>query len=160
MATELERELAPLVEAFRSTLADCRDIYHAGAIECLRTHPEMAETSQGEFVQRMIDLHRGLLLKLFVEVAYVDHRWTEEELILAIELFDHIWHKRLTEKQARVALAHYLDQDALTWDVLLGPFERLPAFRPHAARLQTIVMRIANLVAKVDGKVEAKEVRQ
>jgi AAA+ superfamily predicted ATPase len=160
MPRELDEELAPLVDAFRGALEDCRDLYHAGAIECLRTHPEMADTSQDEFVQRMVDLHRGLLLKLFVEVAYVDRRWTEEELVLAIELFDHVWNKRLTEKQARVALAHYLDQDALTWDVLLGPFERLSSFRPHAARMQALVMRIANLVAKVDGKVEPKEVRQ
>src|SRR5207247_8692197 len=67
---------------------------------------------------------------------------------------------QLTPEQLKSALAHFHQLTGLTWDILLGPFERLEAFRGRADRLQTVVLRIANCVAKADGHVEPEEVRQ
>ena len=122
-------------------------MYRTCAVECAEARPDLAGEPRSAFLHRMIDLHRGLLLKTFVEVAYVDHHWTDEELLLARELYEHVWRRQLDDKQLRVALSHFLDQSDLTWDVLLGPFERLKEFRQRAPELQTVVLRIANLVA-------------
>src|SRR5205814_8059586 len=64
------------------------------------------------------------------------------------------------DKQIKRGLHHFLEQTGLTWDALLGPFERLAAFRLRAPQLQSLVMRLANLVAKADGRVTPQEVRQ
>jgi hypothetical protein len=48
----------------------------------------------------------------------------------------------------------------LTWSVLLSPFDRLEPFRERAGDLKTIVMRLANLIAKVDGGIKSDEVAQ
>jgi AAA+ superfamily predicted ATPase len=48
----------------------------------------------------------------------------------------------------------------LTWDALLGPFDRLKPFRQRAERVRTVVMRLANTVAKANGRLSPEEVRQ
>jgi hypothetical protein len=160
MAETIPDDPADLVDEFRQALEDCEDLYRDCAVECADARPGLTGEKRSEFFHRMMDLHRGLVLKIFVAVAYVDRRWAPEELVLARQLLVHVWHRRLDDKQIRVALAHYLDQTALTWDVLLGPFERLQEFRRRSAELKTVVLRIANLVAKVDGRVAPAEVEQ
>src|SRR5438874_456427 len=124
--------LRTLVEEFRQALADCEDLYVSAAQECARLHPESMGGGRREFVERMIDLHRGLVLKIFIAVAFVDHQWTHEDLVLARAMFEHLWARRLDEEQARQTLTHFLGQTGLTWDALLNPFERLETFRERS----------------------------
>jgi tellurite resistance protein len=160
MADAIPDDRADLVDEFRRALEDCENLYRECAVECADARPGLTIEKRSDFFHRVLDLHRGLVLKLFVTVAYVDRRWTPEELVLARALLEHVWNRRLNDKQIRVALAHYLDQTGLTWDVLLGPFERLKEFRQRSAELKTVVLRIANLVAKVDGRLAPSEVEQ
>src|SRR5262249_8497801 len=106
------------------------------------------------------DLSHALMLRVFVEVGYVEQHWSSEALTLAEELALHIWGKRLTKRELREALAHFMNQEGMRWDTLLGPFTRLAAFRNRSAQLQTIVMRMAHLIAKADGHVLPEEIRQ
>jgi hypothetical protein len=159
MSDPPQRDALRLEDEFRRALEDCEDLYRSSALEYARTYPELLGVSPREFVQRTLNLYRGLVLKIFVEIAYINRRWTAEELGLAYELYDHLWGRQLGEEQLREALARFQEQTGLTWDALIGPFERLLPFRRRAAQLQTVVMRIANCVAKVDGHVGAEEVR-
>jgi len=152
--------LKALAGEFRQALEDCEDLYVSGAQECARLHPESISGSRREFIERMVDLHRGLVIKIFVSVAFVDHQWTQEDIILAQTMFEHLWGRRLDEEQAREALSHFLLQSGLTWDALLNPFDRLETFRQRSDQIQTVVMRIANLVAKADGRLAPDEERQ
>jgi hypothetical protein len=154
-------DLVPLVEEYRAALEDCERLYRVSALECSRAHqaPYYAE-SEGDFLERMVNLGRGLMVRIFVDIAYLDHRWSPEALVLAAELFEYIWGKRLKPKQLKEALAHFQEQKGLTWDTLLGPFHRLAPFRSRLHELKTVVMRQANLVAKVNGQLTADEVQQ
>jgi hypothetical protein len=153
-------DLSDFVAAYRQALEDCEDLYRSAALEVLHAQPEMSKDARRDFLHRMIDLHRGLVLKIFVDVAFVERRWSDEALELAEEMFQHLYHKHLKHDQVLEALDHYLQQTGLSYDVLLGPFERLSVLRGRAAELQTVVVRLANLVAKVDGGVTPKEVVQ
>ena len=100
------------------------------------------------------------MLKIFTEVAYIDRRWHPEALTLAGELLEHVWHRRLNDREVKEKLHNFMEQTGMTWDALLGPFEQYAAFRQRTPQLQAVVMRLANLVAKADGRVTPQEVRQ
>src|SRR5438128_581526 len=158
--SDKQDNLRALVDEFRRALEDCEDVYVSAAHECARLHPESMGGSRREFVERMIDLHRGLVLKIFIAVAFVDHQWSHEDLVLARAMFEHLWARRLDEEQARQTLNHFREQTGLSWDALLNPFDRLGTFRERSDQIQTTVMRIANLVAKADGRLAPEEERQ
>ncbi len=48
----------------------------------------------------------------------------------------------------------------MRWDTLLNPFTRMAVFRRQVPQLQTVVVRLANVIAKADGQVSPDEVRQ
>jgi hypothetical protein len=153
-------ELKTLVAEFRQALEDCEDIYISAAQECARLHPESMNCTRREFIERMLDLHRGLVIKIFIAIAFVDREWSREDVVLGRAMFDHLWGRRLDEEQTREALNHFLHETGLTWDALLNPFDRLQTFRERSDQIQTMVMRLANFVAKADGRLSPDEERQ
>ena len=77
---------------------------------------------------------------------------------LAVELIDHIWQQKLDEPQFKEVVQRiFRDAGQLQWYSLLRPFDRIAKIRNFVPELQTIVMRVANLVAKADGTVSAEE---
>jgi hypothetical protein len=158
-ATPLSTE-SPLVPIFRRLLCDCRELYHRCAQDYAERNPELIHDSVEAFVERMDELHRGLVLKVFAEVALAGHALSGGEVELAQELFEHAWGKRLTEEQVKEALLHFTETTHLRWDSLLGPFERLSSFRRRAADLQALVLRLAKVVARAHGRVDARLQRQ
>jgi ATPase family associated with various cellular activities (AAA)/AAA lid domain len=153
-------DLVPYVEDFRDTLEEIEELYRACALECVHNRLDLRNDSADEFVRRMIDLSHGLMLKTFVDVAYADREWSPEALVLAGDLFEFVWNKRLKRRQLKDSLVHFLADSKLTWDALLGPFEKYGPFRSKAQRVQTAVMRLANLVAKANGQLTPEEIRR
>lgn len=149
---------AALVREFERTLADCQELYRASARRCADEHPELISRSPDSFVRLMDDLHRGLLIKVFVEVARVDWHWSAGELELGGRLIEHIWGKRLAGAELRRAIRHMIDKaDELKLPSLVHPFARLAPLAGEVGHLTTIVMRLANLVAKIDGELGPDE---
>jgi AAA+ superfamily predicted ATPase len=103
-------------------------------------------------------LHKGLLIKVYVSIAAADRRWTKEERVLAEMLFEHIWHKQLRGEQLKEAFRH-IGQEAvrLRWHSLMRPFEEIDLLRGRVAELETVVMRLANLIARADGETTPAE---
>jgi hypothetical protein len=151
-------DLVPLVDEFRNSLEDCQELYASAAQVCLFAHLLPAGESEGDFVERMIDLSHGLMMRIFVDVAYEDDGWARESLVLAAELFEHVWSKRLKQRQLRAALDRFRHEGGLGWETLVGPFARLAPFRHRTHQLQTVVMRMANLVVKANGRLTPEEV--
>lgn len=87
-------ELQSVIDGFRKLLRECEDLYRSSAMECVQRHPELIKQAPDDFVDRMMDLHRGLLIKVFVEIAHIDWKWKPSERLLARELFEHVWGKR------------------------------------------------------------------
>jgi AAA+ superfamily predicted ATPase len=153
-------EHGAVAETYRVALDECEALYRTAAEEYARVRPELIKETPFDFLQRMIDLHHGLVIKVFVEVAHANWHWSDPELRLAYELFDHVWQRRLTDKQLREALTGILNRTHLQWESLVGPFERLQPMRKYAPKLIQLATRMAKIVAVVEGPVTNEKSRQ
>jgi hypothetical protein len=118
----------------------------------------MIQGDPDKFLDLMVDLHRGLLIKLFVEVSDCERCWHPEEGEMARELLNHVWGADIDRDNLVSVLHNVAELDkTLTWESVLGPFVRIPALSDQVAELNTCVMRIANLIVKADGHLLASE---
>jgi SpoVK/Ycf46/Vps4 family AAA+-type ATPase len=151
---------AALVGEFRRAMSDCQELYRRCALETIESYPQAAQPSPEAFLNRMLDLHRGLLAKVLVTLIQADWQLSAAECELAAELIDHVWDTRVTASQLRPAVKQLVQRaDKLTWDSLTGPFARLPAFKNRVGDLETVVVRLANLITKIDGQIHPEELR-
>lgn len=147
-----------LVQEFRAALVDCETLYRRAGQEMQAVHPHLIRAYPADFVGLMLDLHRGLVAKIFVTVGQIDRNWSQAERALSAELFDHVWGQRPPPEQLRRALEHLVVHSSdLAWGTLVRPFEQLAPLRALVGQLETIVLRLANLVAKIDGSVNDDE---
>ncbi|MCA9100700.1 MAG: AAA family ATPase [Planctomycetales bacterium] len=152
---------AKLLADFRQALVDCRRLFVDRARELVDSGRCDLRGTPQQFLTRMDDLHRGLLLKVYVDVARTDWRWQRAEEELATELVEHIWGRRLDRAQTRAALQNIVTHSSeLRYGKLVRPFEEIAALRVHRGALEGIVTRVANLVAKIDGQVHPDEVKR
>lgn len=150
---------------FRRTLKECRDLYVSSATQCAREHPHLLPQGKGqrtltaeEFITLMDDLHRGAVLKVYFSVVEADRKWSARERFLAEELMDHLWGKRLTGEELKTASRKLADDASkLKWYSIVRPFDQVVPLREHVGALETIVMRLANLVARADGELQFSE---
>ena len=147
-----------LIAQFRQALMDCQRLYTSSGRLCGEHHADLIPKSPDEFVELMDDLHRGLVVKVYVSVAEADRKWSREEQRLAEELFEHVWQRRLSGDDLRDAIVHVSRQVTdLKWHSLVRPFVQIAPLRHRIADLETVVMRLANLVARADGAIVAGE---
>jgi tellurite resistance protein len=152
-----ETKLDAIESQFRRAIGDCRELYRSAARECIEDGAALPG-SPDEFVQLLDDLHRGLLIKIFACVAQADMRWTNEEARLAAVLIEHLWQEKLSGQRLRDAAQHLVTQGhRLKWYSLVRPFDQISQLRGRVAELETVVLRVANLVAKCDGVVTESE---
>jgi hypothetical protein len=146
---------------FRRALADCERLYRESAEECIRSHPQLLQEPPDEFVARFVDLHRGLLLKIFVEIACCDRRFARAEMELAADMLEHVWGTRPVGAALKAALTEIVQTaGTLSFSTLYDPFDKLPFLRDWVSQLETLVSRISNLVAKIDGAAQPEELRR
>ena len=121
-------------------------------------YPHLIDKSGDEFVQLMDDLHRALVLKIYVVVCEADRKWSQAEREMAEVLFDHLWHRRLTGEQLRAtAREAAADSQRIKWYSVIRPFDRIEPLRERVGALETIVMRLANLIGRADGVLHEAE---
>src|SRR4029078_11676966 len=72
----------------RSTLDECRELYVSSGQLCAQQYPHLISKSGDEFVQLMDDLHRALVLKIYVVVCEADRKWSQAERDMAEVLFE------------------------------------------------------------------------
>src|SRR5437867_3046195 len=137
MADPDDQAQRDLLEDFQQAVEDCEDLYVGCAKEHARGKADLAGNARREFVQKMTNLGHGVILKVFVDIAYIQQDWSAQDLELAAELFQHIWYRKLTNRQLKEALAHFMGQNQ-RWDDLLAPFNRMAVFRNRIHQLQTV----------------------
>lgn len=143
---------------FSRTLDECRELYVSSGKLCAHEYPHLIAKKGNDFIQLMEDLHRALALKVYFNVCEADRRWSEAERLMAETLFQHLWSKRLTGEQLREASRKAAeDVSNLTWYSLIRPFDRIVPLRNRIGELETLVVRLANLVARADGQLRDKE---
>lgn len=142
-----------LVDAFRQSLVECRRIYLEAAQLVVNQHSHLISQPADKFIRSMDDLHKGLLVKVYVTVSEADQRWTSGERRLAQELFLHNWGRWLEQSALRqTAVRVFADAAQLRWYSLVRPFARLRPLRPSVDRLIQSAGRVALLTAEADGR--------
>ena len=154
-----------IVNQFNHCLHECRRVYLDGAQRVIRESPHhLIDVAPRKFMDLMDDLHRGLLIKLFVAIAGADKVWTRREEHLAGVLFFHMWQRQLNDEQIRESIRHIESQaEFLNWPELIRPFYTIGPLSESSAELETIVIRLGNLIAKADGRptsVELSELKE
>ena len=137
-------------EQYRALLDRTRRLYRLAARRLARRTAKRGDEI-GETVERFDDLHRGLVVRVYVGVCGADDVWSAEEVELGAVLMDHAWSQRLEGAELRQALRHADDNArSLEWTTLVGPFARHEFLRDSVADLETLVVRQANLIARVE----------
>ena len=151
-------EDARLIGMLRRVVRDCGRLYATSAKLMVRRYPTEIEGLPQRFTELMDDLHRGLLIKVYVTIVRADDRWTGPEKRVAAAMIEHLWDEKLSGQHLREAATGLFQQaDALTWESLVAPFVRYKPLANSKAQVETIVMRLANLVAKCDGQTMPEE---
>jgi len=147
-----------LIGMLRRVIRDCGKLYQHSARWLVRRHPNLIEGDGSDFVQLMDDLHRGLLIKVYVTIVRADDRWSAAEKRVAAAMIEHLWGEKLCGNELRDAATGLFQQaDRLHWEALVAPFVRYPPLTDSRVQVETIVMRLANLVAKCDGQTMPEE---
>ena len=147
-----------LIGMLRRVIRDCRKLYHHCGNWMVRRHPNLIEGRAVDFVRLMDDLHRGLLIKVYVSIVRADDRWTGPEKRVASEMIEHLWGEKLQGAELREAATGLFQQaDQLKWESLVAPFVRYEPLADSRVQVETVVMRLANLVAKCDGQTMPEE---
>jgi uncharacterized tellurite resistance protein B-like protein len=145
-------------ELLRSTLDECRDLYVSSGKLCAQQYPHLIAKSGDDFVQLMDDLHRALVLKIYVSVCEADRQWSQAERNRAMVVMEHLWKQKLTGEQLNEAARKAAQQtDKLKWYSLIRPFDRIVPLRDRIGELETVVMRLANIVGRADGALHDHE---
>ncbi|TWU22422.1 Stage V sporulation protein K [Novipirellula galeiformis] len=149
---------ARMIGLLRRVIRDCGKLYHHCAQWMVRRYPNLIEGNPDRFVELMEDLHRGLLIKVYVTIVRADDRWTGAEKRVAAAMIEYLWGEQLRGGQLREAATGLFQQaDLLSWESLVAPFVRYAPLADSKVQVETIVMRLANLVAKCDGQTMPEE---
>lgn len=147
-----------ILTEFQVALVDCRRLYVEAGQFCVQNHPELLPRGNTDFVRLMEDLHRGLLIKTYFSIAEADRSWGKAEITLARELVLHVWGLLLDGAELKKTILRLSSQATnLKWYGLVRPFTEIEPLRDRIGRLETIVTRVANLVAKADGQLTESE---
>ncbi|MCA9258846.1 MAG: hypothetical protein KDA61_06585, partial [Planctomycetales bacterium] len=143
-----------LPSQFRQLLGQCRELYVSSGELAARDHAKLLQEPGERFVQLMDDLHRALLVKVFVSICEADRRWSANERFLGEVLIFHLWSQWLEGDVLREALAD-MSQRAmeLKWYALVRPFDQIAPLRNRIGELESLVVRLCNLVARADGPI-------
>jgi adenylate kinase family enzyme len=147
-----------LLNQYNETLLDCRHLYVQSAERIVQEQAHLLGKNASSFVSDMGNLHRGLAIKMLISIANLDRIWTTEEEAMAAVLIKHIWQKQLSGNSLREAIRRFeLQAPAIEWKTLVAPFVRIEPLRSEIPELETIVIRMGNLIAKADGRPTSAE---
>lgn len=143
---------------FTTTLNECRELYVSAGRLCAYEFPHLITQEGEKFIDLMDDLHRLLVLKVYFTVCEADRNWSNEERNLAEALLYHLWGQRLTGDNLREAAKVTAGESTkVPFYTLVRPFDRIVPLREQIGRLETLVVRLANIVGRADGVLHDKE---
>ena len=151
-------EFPDLPSHFRQLLGECRELYVSSGQLIANEHPDYLPESKEHFIRLMDDLHRALLVKIFITICEADRRWSKNEKFLAEVLLFHLWSQWLSDEPLKAAIAQMSEKAMkLKWYALVRPFDQIAPLRDQVGELETIVTRLANIVARADGPIRPGE---
>ena len=118
----------------------------------------MLPESPDHFLRLMDDLHRALVVKIFITICEADRRWSKNEKFLAEVLLFHLWSQWLSDEPLKAAISQMSEKATkLKWYSLIRPFDQIAPLRDRVGELETIVTRLSNIIARADGPIRQGE---
>ncbi len=145
-----------LCEQAELLLAEGKQLYAECSEAYIKASPRAVE-KPAEFRLQIQELFRGLVLRIIHGMVLADRKLTSRELAICKHLFSHLWERPFIDEQVKSVLIRHGEQDPFRWEDLLWPFERLSAFQQRVVELETLVMRLGQLLKRVDGTVKDAE---
>ena len=141
-------------DQFFETVNDCRRIYVDQAVEATLSSSKLSADRQSEFLDEIELRFNRLLIKIFAEVAWSDLVWTQNEGVLAVQLLEDLLRTKIPARDVKATLKQLLKiSSEESWQAVLEPFVMLDELKDQRCVLETGLMKLANIVAKVDGRV-------
>ena len=119
----------------------------------LGSEPEAADaTPPPRLSQQLDDLHQGFVMKVFATVCPDARAPTLAQRQLGRVLLEHLWGETVMGRGLPEAVQWLIDTaEGLSWFELTRPFVELPSLRDRWAEVETMAVRMAKLIATVDG---------
>ena len=156
-ADDDERVLAT-VRAYRDALTTTQQLYQDAGRQITQQYAWLIENDPAAFTSQMDDLHRGLAMKVFGELAPSGTMDSLEHRQIGRVLLSHVWGKPVLGPELHDAVRWLINESAnFRWEELVQPFAALPPLRDRWGELVSAVSRMANVVAKSDGQVGPAE---
>ncbi len=161
MTRPTDEQIIESIRMYRETLKETQALYVDSG--------ELARGSYGwltgsdspdaaSIAQQMNDLHQGFLMKVFAAVVPDTSARTLEQRQLGRVLLEHIWGKSVLGSQLHEAVGWLIGAaDDFQWKELVRPFAEIPALRDRWGELETLAMRMANLLTSVDGDISVAD---
>ncbi len=146
------------VRAFRETINSLYRLYRQSAQQIVDSYSWLVGEEPSKFIQEMEDSHRGLLMKVFGEVAPAGAFESLECRQVGRVLLEHLWGQPVYGADLREKIQWVVQESAaFQWEALVRPFTTLPPLRERWGELNSLITRMANLVAKCDGDIGPSE---
>ncbi|MEC8553777.1 MAG: AAA family ATPase [Planctomycetota bacterium] len=164
-----EQELVPvetsvlprgIERSLMQLLQDCQSLYASAGRRILEYGSDSTQDSQ-KYLELLADLHRGVVVKTLVEIAHADRQWNQPEREVAMIVLRHVWGVQIDEEGLYKALQNVVKHaEVLKWSELCKPFLQHGFLRHESVELRSLVVRLANVIAKADGRVSPAEMQR
>ncbi len=163
MARPTDDQIIESIRLYREALKETRALY-VDSGELVRGSYGWLTGSDSpdaaSIADQMDDLHQGFLMKVFAAVVPGANSRTLEQRQLGRVLLEHIWGKSVLGSQLHEAVDWLIGAAAdFKWKDLVRPFAEIPSLRDGWGELETLAMRMANLLTSVDGEVSVADNR-
>ena len=161
MTRRTDDQIIETIRLYRETLRETRALYIESGNLVRGSYGWLTggrDASAESIAEQMGDLHQGLLMKVFASVVQgIDGRNIGQRQMGRV-LLEHIWGKSVMGSQLQEAVDWLLNaSNDFEWRDLVRPFAEIPAIRDRWGELETLAMRMANLLASVDGDVSVAD---
>ncbi|MEM8736350.1 MAG: hypothetical protein AAGG44_19130, partial [Planctomycetota bacterium] len=154
-----EANLLPrgLERTLRQLLEDCQSLYRSAARRAIQSQPDPFSSLE-QYKELLDDLHRGVLIKTLVEIAHCDKKWNQAERQAAMIVLHHVWGVAVDSDGLTAALKNVIKHsEVLKWSELLRPFATVPELSHDRGEIQSLILRLASIIAKADSRVSPAE---
>ena len=150
-----------LLQQFKDAIFDCRRIYVDKAIECVTYKADLSNDQKSMYMDEAEQLFVRLVIKIFVEVSFSDCVWSQGEGELGRIISEELCGKSVPDRNLLQTVEQmYQVNAASSWQEVFEPFVLLEELSPHRVELEASLLKMANIVAKIDGNVTRETMGQ
>ncbi len=150
-----------LIDQFADSITACRHLFVDKLAEDVVTSGEVGAPQRQAALAEIESGFNRLLMKVYVEVAWSDRVWSRGEALIAKKLLEDLLRHPLREKDLGQAMNHLAAiASAESWQSVLRPFTTLKATSDYRSQFHSELMRMANIIAKIDGNVTHETIGQ